>query len=173
MRKLPSGFTLIEVLVAMSIVTVLSFMAITIYRVALQKARDTKRMADLKDTATYLQLYHKQNGRFPDSIAEAGCSGWEKGSNAPDNGFIQPLLTSGIIDRPLPIEKTPLTACSYRYIRSACGSSTYAVLAADLETDSGQDDVRPTAFDSCAGTWPANPASPGSDKRDWAIFLLE
>lgn len=171
------GFTLIELLVVISIIVVLSSMATVAYRVAVQRARDTKRITDLKDIAIYLELYRKQTGSFPVSSSESGCNGWEKGSISPDDGFLELgniLIAAGLIDRPLPIENNPLpSTCSYRYIRTSCGTSTYAVLAADLETDSGEADVRPTVFDTCSGgPWPAAPGT-AQDRRDWAIFLQE
>jgi len=59
------GFTLIELLVVIAIIGVLSTLAIIALGSARTKARDSKRMSDLKQIATALELYYGENNTYP------------------------------------------------------------------------------------------------------------
>ena len=60
------GFTLAEVLVALTIVGLLSSVALFSFSEARAKARDQKRLADLKYLEEVLELYHVENGEYPE-----------------------------------------------------------------------------------------------------------
>jgi general secretion pathway protein G len=59
------GFTLIELLVVIAIIGLLSTMTVYAINVARMKARDTKRLADIKQIQTALELYYDDNGAYP------------------------------------------------------------------------------------------------------------
>ena len=61
------AFTLIELLVVISIIGLLSTIAIVSMNSARSKARDTKRMADIKQIITAMQLYFDTNGTYPNT----------------------------------------------------------------------------------------------------------
>ena len=61
-RKRDNGFTLIELLVIISIIGLLSSMAIFAFNVARMEARDAKRKADLTQTRKALLLYVDDHG---------------------------------------------------------------------------------------------------------------
>jgi prepilin-type N-terminal cleavage/methylation domain-containing protein len=65
------GFTLIELLVVISIISLLSSVILTSVNDARQKARDSRRVADLIQMRTALELYYAANGKYP---LPAGCS---------------------------------------------------------------------------------------------------
>jgi prepilin-type N-terminal cleavage/methylation domain-containing protein len=65
------AFTLIELLVVISIIGLLSTFAIIALNNAKAKARDTKRMNDLKTISQALEMYYLDNGTYPISCAEA------------------------------------------------------------------------------------------------------
>lgn len=67
-QKRNQGFTLIELLVVIAIIGVLSTLAIVALGNARLKSRDSKRMADLKQISTALELYYSDNGCYPDEI---------------------------------------------------------------------------------------------------------
>ena len=46
---------------------------------ARQKARDAKRLADMKQIRTALEMYYNDNGSYPDSDYD-GCGGWDVGN---------------------------------------------------------------------------------------------
>jgi len=59
------GFTLIELLVAISILAVISGIGIISYRTAQQKARDSKRKADLEQVRAALEMYRSDTETYP------------------------------------------------------------------------------------------------------------
>ncbi|MCX6793055.1 MAG: prepilin-type N-terminal cleavage/methylation domain-containing protein [Candidatus Falkowbacteria bacterium] len=63
-----SGFTLIELLVVIAIIGVLSTMAIIALGNARAKARDSKRVADIKQISTALELYYSDYNSYPTII---------------------------------------------------------------------------------------------------------
>lgn len=67
------GFTLIELLVVISIIGLLSSIILVSLASARLKARDAKRISDLKTISTALELYYSDYGYYP----QADC-GWDQ-----------------------------------------------------------------------------------------------
>lgn len=61
------GFTLIELLVVIAIIGLLSTLSILALNTARARARDTKRVADVKQIQTALEMYYNDNGQYPTS----------------------------------------------------------------------------------------------------------
>ncbi|MBH41479.1 MAG: hypothetical protein CL685_02095 [Candidatus Magasanikbacteria bacterium] len=61
------GFTLIELLVVIAIIGLLSTLAVIALGSAREKARDAKRLADLKQMQTALEFYYTENSEYPES----------------------------------------------------------------------------------------------------------
>ena len=59
------GFTLIELLVVIAIIGLLSTLAVVALGSARTKARDSKRLSDLKQVQTALELYYTDQGLYP------------------------------------------------------------------------------------------------------------
>lgn len=59
------GFTLIELLVVIAIIGLLSTLAVVALGSARQKARDSKRLSDVKQVQTALELYYTDNNAYP------------------------------------------------------------------------------------------------------------
>lgn len=67
------GFTLIELLVVIAIIGLLSTLAVVALNTARTKSRDAKRVADIKQTQTALELYSGDTSGYPaDGVAGAG-----------------------------------------------------------------------------------------------------
>ena len=62
------GFTLIELLVVIAIIGILSSIVIVSTNVAKQKARDAKRLSDIKTIQLALEQYYNDNGMYPKNI---------------------------------------------------------------------------------------------------------
>jgi len=59
------GFTFIEVLVVITIISVLMAVGVTNFRIANQKARDGRRKSDLEQIRAALELYRTDQGTYP------------------------------------------------------------------------------------------------------------
>lgn len=68
------GFTLIELLVVIAIIGLLSTIVVASLTTVRKKARDTKRVADIKSLQLALEMYFDANSRYPDA-SEWGTGG--------------------------------------------------------------------------------------------------
>ena len=66
--KKKKGFTLIELLVVVAIIGLLATLSIVALNTARAKARDTKRVGDIKNIQTALELYYSNAGAYPASL---------------------------------------------------------------------------------------------------------
>ncbi len=65
MRKKQQGFTFVEILVVVTIVLLLSTIAVSSYQVTVKKARDARRKADIEQVRSALEMYRSVNGSYP------------------------------------------------------------------------------------------------------------
>ncbi|MBI2029448.1 prepilin-type N-terminal cleavage/methylation domain-containing protein [Candidatus Gottesmanbacteria bacterium] len=100
------GFTLIEVLVAATIIVVLASVAIASYSTASKNSRDAKRKADLANVAAALELYRADNsGAY---ILVSGAQRVDTGLTALEPTYINDL----------PVDPKPISsqaAGGYKY----------------------------------------------------------
>ena len=86
--KSQKGFTLIELLVVIAIIGILSSVVLASLNSARTKARDAKRVSELKSLQTALELFYDSSGHYPNDGASgtyAGC--WQGTGNwIPDAG---------------------------------------------------------------------------------------
>lgn len=61
------GFTLIELLVVIAIIALLSTLSVVALNSARVKSRDARRLADIKQIRTALEMYFDQNNKYPES----------------------------------------------------------------------------------------------------------
>jgi len=64
-KKSQKGFTLIELLVVIAIIGVLATIVLVSLNTARSKARDTRRMSDLRQVALALEMYYDDNDAYP------------------------------------------------------------------------------------------------------------
>lgn len=92
MERGKKGFTLIELMVVISIIAILSTVGYVTYSHAQITARDARRKDDLRQIATALTIYYQINKRYPCS-----GSGWETSTNT-TSIWIKDVNTDSVCD---------------------------------------------------------------------------
>ncbi len=87
------GFTLIELLVVVAIISLLSSIVFASLSTARAKGRDAKRLRDLTEIRTALELYRSDNGAYPNS----GGAGQWKGTCSSWNTWPGPTPPAGAV----------------------------------------------------------------------------
>ncbi len=64
-NKFQKGFTLVELLVVIAIIGILATLLLLQLGVARQRARDAKRIVDISQVRTAVELYFDDNGQYP------------------------------------------------------------------------------------------------------------
>jgi prepilin-type N-terminal cleavage/methylation domain-containing protein len=70
-----NGFTLIELLVVIAIIGILATLAVVSLQGSRARARDTRRLSDVKQISTALAMYQNDNQVYPTSITPGGSIG--------------------------------------------------------------------------------------------------
>ena len=121
------GFTLIELLVVIAIIGILATIVLVSLNTARQKARDTRRISDMRQVALALEMYYDDNSAYPGDTALA--NEWVDMDTAIEAGG---YITS--------VPSDPSTGTYQYYISTAASPQNY-VLGATLEgTPSALDD---------------------------------
>ena len=66
------GFTLVELLIIIVILTIVAAIAVAVYTRALESSRVTRVIGDLKTIEGEITLFYTTHRRYPDSLAEVG-----------------------------------------------------------------------------------------------------
>ncbi len=135
-----NGFTLIEILVAMTIVAILMAISLVSLTGARKVARDGKRKADLEQIRSALEIYRSDCKTYPSSLtfgagsslvgAEADCSG---------NTYLDE------------VPNDPMTS-SYTYTYNRISDNSYALcsyLEADQDTSYTNSECNGVCGDTC------------------------
>ena len=101
------GFTLIELLVVVAIIGLLSTLSIVALNTARAKARDARRVSDVKQIQTALELYYNDKGDYPSTTAS-----------------LSPAYMGTVPTPPTPADTGCTAATDYKYTYS---SGTYTL----------------------------------------------
>lgn len=124
------AFTLVELLVVISIIGLLSTVAVVSLGSARQKSRNTKRVTDIKQLVTAFSLAYDTNGSFPDSSASSGgfacvaaaCTGsWASPANATVDAIMFPTFMG---QKPLDPTDGLRSRTGYRYNNNYAGTTS-------------------------------------------------
>src|SRR5680860_1828394 len=134
MKKFSKGFTLIEMLIVITIIALLASLILVGMGGARAKTRDARRVADLHNVMNALELYYSSNSQYPQDI-----SSWEDLDDT--------LTTAGIGVSRIPYDPLNSTGSAYKYGVDTSNYQDY-VLGATLETpDSALDnDIGGTVY---------------------------
>jgi len=128
------GFTLIELLVVIAVIGLIASLVLVSTTGTRKKARDSKRLQDIKQIVLALQLYFDKYEKFPGPTSaygecEAGCGCWDTSTVDNDGDgkpFIEPLVDEKILAE-VPRDPIGGATCSvgftYRYYRYSAGSN--------------------------------------------------
>lgn len=133
LRKLqPKGFTLIELLVVIAIIGLLSTLAIVALNSARQKSRDAKRVSDIKQVQTALELYFADQNAYPSgtNLVLGGASAKTLSST---NGFA--ATAAGTVYMGL-VPNNP-TPNGVDYVYTSASPFAIYTLTFDLEENTG------------------------------------
>lgn len=150
-KSYKKGFTLIELMIGVSIIAVIAAVGLVSFSQAQKLGRDAKRKQDLRTIAVALELYKQKNGRYPYTGTDgsgnpiAGCqaaSDWCTSANGLDpwipgidNTFINPVPKDPLADSGNPWAGGP-SFTGYAYHANNCLGSPFYVLVAGLENTS-------------------------------------
>jgi len=117
--KKSKGFTLIELLVVIAIIGILATIVLVSLNSARQKARDVRRIGDIRQVALALEMYYDDNAAYP---VVTGCTAanWDTMATAIEGGS---YMTS--------VPNDPTNSGSYVYMYG--GIATDYALKATLE----------------------------------------
>jgi prepilin-type N-terminal cleavage/methylation domain-containing protein len=167
------GFTLIEIMIAISILAILATIGMTTYSQAQLRGRDAKRKQDLRAISTALELYYQRNKRFPCSTTWQSSSytggAWlrdETVSAVPACDGSKPIEPQYINSLPVdPISNTSATPYAennlgYGYHSAAWCSAVAGqsyILVAQLENPNDSEAHSRKQYKSCDGAVYATP----------------
>ncbi len=142
-REKPQGFTLIELLVVIAIIGLLSSIALVSLNSARKKARNAKRISDLRQIQSALELYYSDNNSYP-STSLAWRSECPTGGAYTPGGVIPGLLPTYLTALPADplMNKTNNTSC-YLYISNG---TDYKLLAYVISENTTADYVAKKEF---------------------------
>ena len=139
-RSSLTGFTLIELLVVIAIIGLLSTLAVVALNNAREKSRDAKRVSDIKQIQTALELYYADQNNYPvaGTAINLGTASYDvlcntaAGFQADSTGCTTTYMGK------VPSNPTPAVSGSENYAyTSASPGSTYSITFG-LESGAGE-----------------------------------
>ena len=137
------GFTLVELLVVIAIIGILSTLSVVALNSARAKSRDARRLSDIKQIRTALDLYYDSSSTYPASctttLGTGNCAcltsvGWTNTSTT--------NCTGTIFMQKVPSD--PLSSASYTYTSTSSGQSYEIVYK--LEANSASSTATPSSM---------------------------
>lgn len=164
-QKQTRGFTLIELIVVVAIIGFLSSVGIVSFSEAQKDARDKRRIADLRNIQSALELYHVDHAGFPRE--NQGANG-NISTNQTFLNLIGPYLQG------IPVDPTgPGSDTFYYYYdgRHLCGNRYYAVIFARQMSDPGNANYQEFLNETCGGTLDGEGRGGGQESYNIIIGL--
>ena len=120
------GFTLIELLVVIAIIALLSTLSVVALNSARAKSRDARRVSDIKQLRTALEMYFDQNMAYPAAPDSTSTLGVNNSACLNASGWTTTIGCSGTVYmQKVPADPQPTTKL-YTYDVGSNGS-TYTI----------------------------------------------
>jgi type II secretion system protein G len=140
--KKTKGFTLIELLVVIAIIGILATIVLVSLNSARQKARDTRRLGDLREVALALEMYYDDNSSYP-SVTGCTSANWTTISTDIENGDYMTRVPADPLNSGTNVYMYGGDGSTYT-LRAVLENSSNAALDSDLDaTTNGCDCVDP------------------------------
>lgn len=137
-----SGFTVLEILIAVSIIAILSIIGIASFTSINKRSRDAKRKSDVEQVRSALEMYRVDNGVYPAGIGET----FQQLSDLDTGSGSGPLVSAYLPGIPTDPKSTAATSVQYYYkpIKGTNPNYYSYCICALLEGDSGSNACRNT-----------------------------
>lgn len=119
------GFTLMEILVAISIIAILTAIGIVSYGSVNRRSRDTKRKSDTEQVRSALEMYRTDNGYYP----AIGAGSWTNASG------LSTVLVATYMPAIPSDPKSPDSAYRYKATNASGGNYYGYCVSAYLESE--------------------------------------
>lgn len=124
MKKVKNGFTLVELLVVISIISLLANITLASLNTARSKARDAKRIYDLSQLQSALALYYNVAGKYPGPLTGGE---WNVDNSPKWNMWTHQMLYDGVVTGgyipSLPLDPSVNSAGCQNYLANASNNS--------------------------------------------------
>jgi type II secretion system protein G len=120
LQRLIRGFTLIELVVVISILAILSGVLVPRVSSHLESARDARRLTDIKALRSAIEQYFLDRGSYPPANANSLFGGWDVSN---DGDFIRVLSEEGYLENDL---ADPVNDGTYHYRYYVYEKGSYA-----------------------------------------------
>jgi prepilin-type N-terminal cleavage/methylation domain-containing protein len=108
-RRTQRGFTLIELVVVISILAILSGVLVPRVTNHLRASRDARRLADINAVREAIEQYYQDKGGYPAPNSNSSYGGWDVSS---DSDFIHVLTEEGYLNEDA---RDPLNDATFHY----------------------------------------------------------
>lgn len=158
MNKLKStisrGFTLVELLVTISIIAIISTVLLSNFNAARERGRDAQRKADMRNIQTALRIFYNDYGGFPTSGTGANLGKIVAcGQSTAPGPFTCEYGSAWSADNKVimsTLPKDPLSSQTYQYLQT--DADTYT-LSACLENKSDDKGITAGGTTWCSTNW--------------------
>lgn len=125
-KKMQSGFTIIELMIVIAVIGILSFITISNYVGVQGKGRDATRLSDINNIKDKLEEYYNENNGYPNTFTATTFPGLDGESLKDPKG--QSITINGVVadeTAALAISSPTLTSTSqYLYVPFGASSCT-------------------------------------------------
>lgn len=124
-KTLGSGFTLMEILISVSIIAVLSVIGVTAYSSINKRSRDAKRASDMEQVRSALEMYRSDNGFYPE-LQDGTTNSFESLSSLDSGDGTGPLIPKYMPSIPSDPKSTDATPIPYYYAPLGASAPVYS-----------------------------------------------